>query len=863
MVLATALLLGAAPFARADIKLGQERFAGRGTRGPYAISRQAVEDRTEMVWVNGRRMMKGQDYVFDASMGALAFSESIGVGDSVEVDYQYDTAKAHAPTAIGGTFGLLNTANGGLALSYGFKPTSSGEQTLSSLGFSGQGSFLGSSLTSSFMVDKTAAANAGADAQNMSLNMKRDSGPFTFSLDYSNVGKKFSPADALKLVKGSEALNFTGSLQLAQNSALTFKKVDNATPDAKTGVVKNTSLVTGGLGLSLSGTTRLTALHEVQSEAQGKESKNSAIDRLQFDQKLGKNASALLLTETVTTGKNGASETVKATRASFAASGNHGLTFDTSLSLTDSSKTGSARDAVMKLAGGDGNTKMALAVTDRHADSGDVSTHALSINSNQGNGLTLAAALAGEKTDKGNHERASIEMAGGTSDRLRFNLGVANDSGVGKQGTSTKVSMASALANGLKFNLARSDDRTVKNGASSTKLAVDYTGSKTLKFSASQVADDNGTKTTGNTRMNLEAKPMENMTLVASRATDQTDKGDTSSTKVNVDANAGSTVKVAMTYTGDDNGKVSKEASGVKIVAAPNPGLKLTADVGKTNNELGDGQSKSVGLEANPNGGLSFAVTHSESSNNTGQSGANKVTFLAGGKINNISGSYGDAQTPTGVSSIKEATVNLVPVKNRLSVGGSFRDETKQNNTQVQIAMLQADVKPMDALAVTGYYKQRDTGTADQINTLNASVTLKPSDALQMVGTYSANPEEKDQVIRTVRKGLALQTHMGGLTFSGGYIQENSLLDTSEGTRAEFKLALRCNKYANLEGGFQQTIGSVRGFKPQLAYNVKYNHDIGSDFHLLLDANVVENDVTVPAAQRNDVKATANLGLRF
>jgi hypothetical protein len=832
MVLVTALLLGAAPFARADIKLGQERFAGRGTRGPYAISRQAVEDRTEQVWVNGRRMVKGQDYLFDASMGALSFTEPLRLVDSVEVDYQYDTAKAHAPMATVGTFGLLNSANAGLSLTYGFKPTNSGDQTLSSLGFSGQGLLFGSTISSSFMVDKTAGANIGADAQNMLLNMKRDTGLLQFDIGYSRVGQKFGQADAMKLVKGSQALNLSGSLQLAQNGALTFKKIDNSTPDAKTGVVKATSLTSGGLGLNLSGTTRFTALHEVQSEAQGKDSKNSAIDRLQFDQKLGKNATALLLNETVTTGKNGQSETVKATRMALAASGDHGLKFDTSLSLTNSSKSGSARDAAMNIAAGEGNTQVALAVKDHHADSGDAVTHSLSVTSKQGNGLSFAAALAGEKTDKGTHERAAMEMAGGTSDRLRFNLGVSNDSGVGKQGVGTKMSMSSVLENGLKFNLARSDDRTVKNGANAMNLGMEYTGSKTLKMTASRVSADDGAKQTSTTRMNVEANPND-------------------------------AVKVVLTHTGDDDGKINKVASGLNIVAAPNTGLKLTANLGQTSNEKGDAQTKAVGVEANPNGGLSVALSHSDSTDKTGLSGTNKLTFTAGGKENKLTGSYGDAQTPNGSSSIKEATMSLVPVKDRFSMGASYRDETKQDNTQVQIAMLQADVKPMESLAMSGYYKQRDTGAADQINTVNASVTLKPTGALQMVGTYIANPEEKDQVIRTVRKGLALQTQMGGLTFSGGYIQENSLLDASAGTRAEFKLALKCSKYSSLQGGFQQTIGSVRGFTPQLAYNVKYNHDIGADFHLLLDANVVQNNVSVPAAQRNDVKATANLGLRF
>lgn len=829
--IALALVGAALPFARADIKLGQERFAGRGSRGPYALALQGVDDRSEQVWVNGARMIKGQDYLFDATMGALSFTDSVPQSASIEVSYQYDTAKAHAPGPLGGTLGLLNGGSGGLAITYAFKPSGNGNQTLANLGFSGQGSMLGSSFTSSFMVDKTAGANAGAAAQNMLMSMKRDSGPFQFSLDYSNVGKQFSQADALKLIKGSEALNFNGTLQLAQNSAITLKDVKNATPDAKTGVVKETSDQLGGVGLNLGASTKLTALHEVQSEAAGKDTKRSAVDRLQLDQNLGNGASATLVNETVTNGKNGQDETVKATRMNLTAIAGSGLKLETNLAQTDSSKSGAARDAGVKLSGGDGNTKIAMSVSDRRADSGDVLAHALSLESAQAHGLHFAAGLSGEKTGAGTHSKTSLAMDGGTSDRLKFGVAMSNDSGAGKHGTATKLSLSSVLANGLKFSATQANDDTVANGAFSS-------------------------------RMNLEASPSQNLKLVASRAADKNEKGETETTKVNVAANSGD-IKVAMNFAGDSTGTVSKEASGVNIEANPNNELKLTAAVGAVTDDKGNGQSKAVGIEATPNGALHVALSHTDSSNDTGQSGANKFAISAGSKANNLTGSYSDALSPTGPSSIKQASVNLVPVKNHMTLTGSYSDETKQDKSEVQIAMLQADVKPIDAFAVHGYYKQRDTGTADPINTVDATVTLKPANAVQMVGTYTQNPEEKDQVIRLVRRGLALQTQMGGLSLSGGYIQENSLLDTSQGTRAEFKLGLQCSKNSKLQGGFQQTIGSVRGYKPQFAYNLTYNHDMGSDFHLLLDANVTKLDDTVPVPQREDVKATANLAVRF
>jgi hypothetical protein len=291
------------------------------------------------------------------------------------------------------------------------------------------------------------------------------------------------------------------------------------------------------------------------------------------------------------------------------------------------------------------------------------------------------------------------------------------------------------------------------------------------------------------------------------------------------------TVKVAMSYAGNDDGTTLNSTSGVNIEAAPSSELKVTANVGQKTDSNGLVQSKGVTMQATPNKTLSLAASHTDSSAAAGLSGTNSVSLTAGGPAMKLTGSYSD--------------------------------QLNQDKTQVQIAMLQADIQPATRLAVSGLYKQRDLADASQVNTMNASVTLKPAKALQMVGTYSSNPEEQNQVLRLVRKGLSLQTTMGGLSLSGGYTQENSLLDTSQGTRAEFKMGLQCGKNAKLEGGFTQTVGAVRGYTPQLSYNMKYNHQIGSDFNMSLDANVVKNDDTVPEPQREDVKATANLALRF
>jgi hypothetical protein len=759
----------------------------------------------------------------------MSFMNSVGQGDVIDVDYQYDDTKAHAAVATGGSMGLMTSGSLGLGLSYSFAPDASGSQKLTGLGFSTQGTFAGSAVTSAFMMDQT-AKQSGVDAQNMQLGLKRDQGPFKFNLGFSQVGKDFSQAKSLNLVNGSKAFNFDGSLQLARNGVLSFKNVQNSTPDAKTGVVKDTTSLNGALALALAPGTNFSALHERQTEAQGNDSKLSAVDRLQLDQKMGKNAAATLIQETVTTGKNGDSETVQATRMAANLSGSNGLKVETALAMTDSSKVGAAREAGLKLQQGSQATKFTLALMDRKADSGDLQTHAFGVENTAKSGLRLSASLAGDRGSTSSHENGLIGIENQSNQKFKWGLGLASFGGSEKSGSGTRFNLALNPSKAFSFSGSRSDDRTNKGDASSTKLAMNVAGSNGMKLTGSYNGDDTGAKLTDSTRINFEAAPIDNMKLVASRAEDHNDKGDTSSTKVNVNADASKTVKLGADFSDVNDGKTPKQSSGVNI-------------------------------EAKPNQAFQMAASFTGGSDPTGNNDATKLSVAAGGSTVKVSASMTDANAPTGASSIREAAMSLTPVKDKLSMSGSYRDEQKPTG-EVMVATLQADIKPADALAMSGSYKQRDDGSPDQINTVNAQVTLKTTRTLQMIGTYSSNPEEKDQVLRLVRRGLALKTNMGGLSFTGGYTQENSLVNDDAGARAEFTLGLKFNQHAELQGGFEQTVGSVRGYVPKLAYNMKYNHKIGSDFSLDLDAKV-SHSKDVALSQADEVKATANLAVRF
>lgn len=798
-LLASAVLGLAAPLARAELRMGNDRFFGKGA-GPYVISWRNVEPRSSRVTRNGMRLEPLRDYMFDPAMGMLSLSDPAKSSDVIEISYQYDTDKASKPGPVGGTLGLLSSQTGGLSLNYSFNPDGQGNQNLSGVGFNGQAMLGSATLSSNFMLDKAAGTAAGREAQNMQFGLKQDKGPFTYNLGYSRVGKNFTQADALKLLKGSEAMDLSGKFQFSNGGALTLKRATNVTPDAKKGTL-NSSILSGGLDLNLGATSHFSALHERQSSDQGGTALDSAVDRLRLDQKLGASTAATIIQETVTNAKNGNSETVRATRLSATSDGAHGLKIETGLALTDSDKKGNARDMSLKVARGDGPLKMTAAFNDRKADAGDVSSHSLGLERLNG-GLKWTATLVGGKTETSRAETAFLGVQRQAKAGLQWSAGFANYSGTGKSGTGTRFALSGVGGLGLTFSANRQDDFLAAGDRALTDVKMKLDGIKNVKIDGAFMENGMGQQPLEAKHLNIQATPTDAVKLVATHARDLNEKADTEVNKVVLETTPAKLMTVTASLVDQANAGTTAQTQGVAVSAAPTDKMKLTA-------------------------------------------------------------TYQDGTGSAGDTALRGATLAVTPVKDKISFSGSIQEQTKAA-VDTQIAVLQADIKPNDVVSVSSFYKSRENSAApEDINTLNAALTLKPNDTFSLTTTYSANPEEKDAILRLIRRGVSLKTHLGGLTFSGGYLSEQSLIDDAEGARAEFKLGWRVNKYSEFQGGFEQTVGAVRGYKPVLAYNMRYSANIGSDFNLLLEGDVVQRDNSVPEPDRQVVKATANLGIRF
>lgn len=826
----TALLVTAVPFARADVKIGRERFFGHNARGPYSIARQNVETYSESITRNGLRLARGKDFTFDPATGMIAFEDSIKFSDVIDIEYRYDPTRSKEAGPSSGLFTLLSSGNGGAGLAYSFRGNGKGEQELATIGFNSQAKFGLMSLTSSMTLDKTVKGAKGSEAQNMAFSGSRDTGALQFKFDYAKVGSKFGQADALKLVKGTENLGFTGKYTASNRLSFSATSTKSETPDAKTKVVKALSQTTTAMNLQLNPGGKFMAMHEVKSEAQGANASKTSLTRMQLDQKFKGAMSASLIQETLTTEKNKASETVKATKLALSGAGKGSFKYEGTMSMSDSDKSGKARDAAIKMSQGTDALRATLAMTDRRADSGDVSTQAFKLES-AGKTLKWAAAFNNERTSKNTKQMSLVSMEGGTNDRLRFNTAYGMSRNAGKAGNLMKLAFTSKAFTGMNLAAQYSRDTTGAKELIANKVNVGYEPNKGFKLIAGYTEDATEKGYKEATNINLEAKPADNMKLVASMNTKVDEKGEGS-------------------------------AQTVAFEAKPTEAIRVAASMNQKEDEKGQLATQGITVEAKPAKTLQVAAAYGTSEDKTGESQDTKVSVAAtGSNALKLTASVASGTTPAGPTSATEAAVSVIPIKDRMSFTGSFRQESKPTGA-VEVSTIQADLKPSSALAVSGYLQSRD-GTVDHPDTVNAQVTLGSTNALKVVGTYSENPEEKNVILPIVRQGLALQTSFSGLTFSGGYLRETNSKDNSEGMKAEVKLGIKFSPTQTFEGGYQQTVGAVRGFKPMLAYNMKYNHTMGDRFKLSVDANVSRLDPSVPIDKRNDVKATANLGIAF
>jgi hypothetical protein len=95
-VVVSLLLLASGAFAEGEAKGDTHRqkfvFSGNGTAGPYVLVNASILSETEVVELDGRRLVRGVDYTMDYKAGTITFRKPISATSSITATYEFRLA---------------------------------------------------------------------------------------------------------------------------------------------------------------------------------------------------------------------------------------------------------------------------------------------------------------------------------------------------------------------------------------------------------------------------------------------------------------------------------------------------------------------------------------------------------------------------------------------------------------------------------------------------------------------------------------------------------------------------------------------------------------------------------------------------
>lgn len=298
VVCATLLLCGArcvAQAAAATALPATDVFVGRGVVGPYFLAWRNIEPASETVLRNGVRLVRGDDYDLNETVGVLTFRAALTSRDIARIDYRYLPGKASVNSsvvAIPFGFRLLDDPRGALSLSAVFRPDLAPKQgapasgpSAMQLGFDGS---YRAGKTSEFSGKLALDARFG-DLAARSGFLLRDQTAFRggkIDLSLTRAGSEFALTDQTGIAAGKQTLQ--GVLDLTplpswRTSLAYSQTTDLPASGAGATVTTLTQKVTG----TVDARTRLQASHtSIATASPGAPPSSSETSRVQVDRTL-------------------------------------------------------------------------------------------------------------------------------------------------------------------------------------------------------------------------------------------------------------------------------------------------------------------------------------------------------------------------------------------------------------------------------------------------------------------------------------------------------------------------------------------------------------------------------------------------
>ncbi len=414
---------------------------GKNMKGPYYLSWRPVEQGTENVQLNGRRLQRDKDYTIDYASGTIAFTEAVDSKSIIRIEYSRDPQKAvqnTTPTVLPMSYDLLRKQDASLQLLGLYKQGDANNQNptdITVFGFAGERKSKEAAMSSMFLYGGEGSSSTSdsdksfLDQSALKLGGSTKTDDFQLNMSYARIGEHFAGAKEYKLQQGSEVMDFlavynpTDVLTLSSS----FKRSENLKEEKKGEVLSTTE---HKIVVDPKDSSKLTLLHkEVDKEKRDADEQKTITDRLQLEGKLGEKVSATAVHETTSAMVGDIGSKITTNELSLDAAAAPNVAVKSKITQKDSSETGDevglrfdVNAMPSKIVGIDFN------VSHTEADAaGRDDTQKLRLTANPSSRLSFEIGLARRDSSlEGDEEGQTLKLTSNLMSKLKLEMDYSN-----------------------------------------------------------------------------------------------------------------------------------------------------------------------------------------------------------------------------------------------------------------------------------------------------------------------------------------------------------------------------------------------------------------------------------------------------
>jgi hypothetical protein len=442
-----------------------------------------------------------------------------------------------------------------------------------------------------------------------------------------------------------------------------------------------------------------------------------------------------------------------------------------------------------------------------------------------------------------------LSAAYAASARLSFSNSynqVQNIAGAAKGSTRTIGEQRVAYAaSGTAFAVSRkTNDVSAATGAlraeETDRIEASHIAGKTttnVSVATTTVKDTATDSMSQETMTAFQVQAANKLQLQATQTQSNSDKlGSGDSTKVGFTADATDTVKVAANYQRASSDAAGDMAStGVNITVNPDKKIGLQANMTNSESSLtGSQATRGLSVQANPSAKIGVSAGISQQVNST----VSDVTRLA--------------------------KVQMQP-EAWLKIGGGILTREVGNNVST-ITDINALLKPVDFLSVSGFYKNREMADPTaSVDSMNLDLSLNTTKYFKFTGAYQRNPEDAStgQPLAMDNAAFDAETHVGTVSLTGGYARKTDRTLGALSAERRYGVGLPVFGHGLFTGGYRVSDASAGYLYRTATFSLGYTHKAG-DFDLSLGGSMTRAEQEqMQFGQKPDIEAQAKVGLKF